>query len=337
MVSETPALQRAMVTRMPSERSVHSLQNDIGDVSKEEPDAISPTAPYLIGISSQRAHRQLFDLFCERSLKHNMQLAYQRDDVWCLAGEANVKGSLFLISPRDDSAWAYIAWVPYCLLMSVNPDLMTPRGKRTLSIGGFLPIADDEGEYEGPFREEWKHAVLIPDSHLLAIHKSVKTFGANRITFVSSETKGGAVSDKGATHSSGPFLFHDGGMQKFIDELMKLVPLTPKRQDDKVLLVEHDVVNTVPAWSGSFNSKPSEATVPNGSTSPTSQLYDESSPVVANSSFADHRRLMSQQPQPQEMGAGKKAFRAIGEAFASAKASLTETPPTSPPFGESPT
>ncbi|KAJ9466441.1 GTPase-activating protein gyp7 [Diplonema papillatum] len=195
---------------------------------------------YLVGVDSQDSHRELFRLICEKSIRDLVKLSYKHEDVSC----GSAKGTLFILSPRDGDVWAYVIWAPYCLLMTVNPDLLSQKAKGAIESIDGLPIfaGEDENEiqYEGPFRSEWKQACVIPDSKLHSFTKDYKVWGDKAITFTSSPEGENLC----LRHTHGPFSFKSRGLSQFVTELAKSIPMSPLARDDRVYIVDHALMST---------------------------------------------------------------------------------------------
>eukprot|EP01059_Diplonema_ambulator_P033424 TRINITY_DN6975_c1_g1_i1.p1 TRINITY_DN6975_c1_g1~~TRINITY_DN6975_c1_g1_i1.p1 ORF type:complete len:817 (+),score=154.79 TRINITY_DN6975_c1_g1_i1:113-2563(+) len=182
---------------------------------------------YLVGVESQESHRKLYQLLCEKSLKNSI-LNYKQEDVTC----SSIKGTLLIVSPRDSKIYAYIIWAPYCLLMAVNPDLLSDKAKSSMGSMDALPILpDDDTEmmYEGPFRVEWKQACVVPDCKFLSLKKDNKVFGDKSVTLTSSPD----ADNRCLRHTHGPFYFRSRGFTSFCSELAKFLPIQ-QTHDDKL-------------------------------------------------------------------------------------------------------
>eukprot|EP01060_Flectonema_neradi_P019042 TRINITY_DN2602_c1_g1_i3.p1 TRINITY_DN2602_c1_g1~~TRINITY_DN2602_c1_g1_i3.p1 ORF type:complete len:565 (+),score=109.29 TRINITY_DN2602_c1_g1_i3:69-1763(+) len=196
------------------------------------------TIHYIVGVQSQDSHRQLYRLLSERSIRDNVRIHYKQEEVTT----NSVKGTLLVVSPRESTVWAYIVWVPYCLMMTVNPDLLSQKAKASFDSLDGLPIfageEEDEILYEGPFRNEWKHACVIPDSKLLVLRKDTKMWGMRSVTITSSPDP----ESNCLMHTHGPFQFRLKGLTAFLKELGKHISVSTPVHDDKLIVVERLVM-----------------------------------------------------------------------------------------------
>ena len=274
----------------------------------------SQTTHYIVGVQSQDSHRQLYRLLSERSVRDYVRIHYKQEEVTT----SSIKGTLLVVSPRESSVWAYVVWSPYCLLMTVNPDLLSQKAKASLDSLDGLPIfageEEDEILYEGPFRNEWKHACVIPDSKLLTLRKDTKMWGVRSVTVTSSPDP----ESNCLMHTHGPFQFKLKGLTAFLKELSKHISVATPVHDDKLIVVERLVMGKGGVM---------EASSPLGNDS--FGILGEDSPITESSniltaSFAKSRKF------------GKEMFSSIGRRNtdniynSSMKDSDRESPPGSP-------
>eukprot|EP01060_Flectonema_neradi_P013866 TRINITY_DN20592_c0_g1_i1.p1 TRINITY_DN20592_c0_g1~~TRINITY_DN20592_c0_g1_i1.p1 ORF type:complete len:316 (+),score=59.46 TRINITY_DN20592_c0_g1_i1:32-979(+) len=79
----------------------------------------------------------------------------------------------------DTSFNTYIAWLPYTLLMSINPGLLTKKGRKSVETNSTLPLGNFTNNHSDGTEElpaVWKSAMLVPVSSLIGIKK-----GKNRL------------------------------------------------------------------------------------------------------------------------------------------------------------
>eukprot|EP01063_Lacrimia_lanifica_P002707 TRINITY_DN11438_c0_g1_i1.p1 TRINITY_DN11438_c0_g1~~TRINITY_DN11438_c0_g1_i1.p1 ORF type:complete len:382 (+),score=136.00 TRINITY_DN11438_c0_g1_i1:37-1146(+) len=71
----------------------------------------------------------------------------------------------------DMSVTAFVGWLPYTLLMSINPGLLSKKARRTVEALATLPLVTGTASSptEQPIPAAWRGAFLIPTTHLLGI------------------------------------------------------------------------------------------------------------------------------------------------------------------------
>ena len=69
----------------------------------------------------------------------------------------------------DLSFSSYVAWMPYSLVMSVNPGLLSKKGRKALETLATLPICGQAESLNMP--AVWKQACVIPVDRVLGIRK----------------------------------------------------------------------------------------------------------------------------------------------------------------------
>eukprot|EP01062_Namystynia_karyoxenos_P033880 TRINITY_DN2486_c0_g1_i1.p1 TRINITY_DN2486_c0_g1~~TRINITY_DN2486_c0_g1_i1.p1 ORF type:complete len:1025 (+),score=306.39 TRINITY_DN2486_c0_g1_i1:138-3212(+) len=222
----SPAAARSGCSRTDGPRS-----DAADDVSIPDPCAHCAHAPPILhGVTDAAAHRRLYEIVGDHCDPSHATWYSQEDVRW-----HGVRGMLSIVTPRDgaDPCRCLVTWLPYCLLMTLNPGQLTLRGRRSLDSLDGLGICDTEGHFSGEFRPEWAHALLIPDRRLLELRKQGKTFGPKSVTLWVCAGEGG-----GTREAVGPLMFSDGGLAKFLDRLQHFVRLERDAQDESVLVCD---------------------------------------------------------------------------------------------------
>ena len=93
----------------------------------------------------------------------------------------------------DTSFNTYIAWLPYTLLMSINPGLLSKKGRKAVEANSTLPLGNFTNSHSDGTEElptSWKFAMLVPASSLISIKKGKNRLISREIHFTYRLTHG---------------------------------------------------------------------------------------------------------------------------------------------------